>query len=104
MKLDEDGFAAIAQRESACPSKAKGGDIGQFPRAGSMVEPFAKAAFALGRWDEADGFLTTGLAREPTGTPGIRLRIQRARLDIARGDLPRAAAMIADRAHDGEVG
>jgi DNA-binding CsgD family transcriptional regulator len=55
----------------------------------------AKAAIALGRWDEADGYLSTGLAREPVGVPGIRLRIQRARLDIARGDLPRATAALA---------
>jgi parvulin-like peptidyl-prolyl isomerase len=54
VKLIEDGFAAIAQKESACPSKAKGGDIGQFPRAGSMVEPFAKAAFALKPYQISD--------------------------------------------------
>jgi parvulin-like peptidyl-prolyl isomerase len=54
VKMIEDGFAAIAQKESACPSKSKGGDIGQFPRAGSMVEPFARAAFALKPYQISD--------------------------------------------------
>ena len=54
----------------------------------------AKAAIALGRWDEAESFLARGLARDPVGTPGIRLRIQRGRLDTLRGDLGRAAAVL----------
>ena len=40
-------FAATAERDSTCPSKARGGDLGTFPRVGAMVEPFAKAAFEL---------------------------------------------------------
>ena len=40
-------FAAQAKKLSSCPSKADGGDLNWFPRAGSMVEPFAAAAFAL---------------------------------------------------------
>ncbi len=42
-----DLFAEQAAKISCCPSKAEGGDLNWFPRAGSMVEPFAAAAFAL---------------------------------------------------------
>jgi parvulin-like peptidyl-prolyl isomerase len=40
-------FAKVAEDRSTCPSKTKGGELGAFPRVGAMVEPFAKAAFAL---------------------------------------------------------
>src|SRR4029453_2677294 len=40
-------FAAYAKEYSVCPSKKEGGDLNYFPRAGAMVEPFAKAAFEL---------------------------------------------------------
>jgi peptidyl-prolyl cis-trans isomerase C len=43
----EEAFSALAKEKSACPSKRDGGDINWFPRTGSMVEPFAAAAFAL---------------------------------------------------------
>ena len=59
---------------------------------GLILAIAAKAAIALGRWDEADEFLRLGLARRPIGTAGIRLRIQRGRLDTFRGDLASAAA------------
>ena len=46
-RLLDDAFSAAAKDKSQCPSKEQGGDVGYFQRAGKMVEPFAKAAFAL---------------------------------------------------------
>lgn len=47
MAETEKAFGDIAREKSTCPSKRDGGDVNWFPRAGSMVEPFAAAAFAL---------------------------------------------------------
>jgi parvulin-like peptidyl-prolyl isomerase len=52
-QLDK-AFAEFASKESACPSKAQGGNLPWFPRAGKMVEPFAKAAFALKPFEMSD--------------------------------------------------
>jgi peptidyl-prolyl cis-trans isomerase C len=48
IKLTVEAFAARAEKLSACPSgKATGGDINWFGRVDTMVEPFARAAYAL---------------------------------------------------------
>jgi peptidyl-prolyl cis-trans isomerase C len=52
-KIMDETFAALATKESACPSKSQGGDLGLFPYA-NMVEPFAKAAFALKPYQMSD--------------------------------------------------
>jgi len=54
-KLD---FAEAAKKHSDCPSKKDGGDIGFFPYKFVVLEPFAKAAFAL-KVGEVSGVVQT---------------------------------------------
>ena len=54
-KLD---FSEAAKKYSDCPSKDKGGDIGPFPYKFVVVEPFAKAAFAMKKGDISDIVVT----------------------------------------------
>ncbi len=51
-------FEEAARRYSDCPSKEKGGDVGQFPYKFIVVEPFARAAFALKK-NEISGIVAT---------------------------------------------
>jgi peptidyl-prolyl cis-trans isomerase C len=50
----EASFAALAKKESACPSKDQGGDVGWFSRAGTMVEPFSRAAYTCQPYQMTD--------------------------------------------------
>lgn len=50
----EEVFSNKAKETSVCPSKRDGGDLNFFPRAGAMVEPFAKAAFDLKLYQMSD--------------------------------------------------
>jgi peptidyl-prolyl cis-trans isomerase C len=53
--LIDDAFAEKAREISVCPgSKNQGGDVGWFQRAGFMVEPFARTAFALKTYQISD--------------------------------------------------
>jgi peptidyl-prolyl cis-trans isomerase C len=53
-RLTEEAFVRLASKESACPSKTQGGDLGWFPRAGTMVEQFSRAAFTLKPYQISD--------------------------------------------------
>lgn len=51
-------FADAARRHSAGPSRRQGGDIGYFPRHGTMYEDFAREAFSLAKGDVSKPFAT----------------------------------------------
>lgn len=57
-KRTDELFSAYAKEHSVCPSKRDGGDLNYFPRAGAMVEPFAKAAFELKPYQMSDVVVT----------------------------------------------
>ncbi len=75
-------FDAAAKQYSDCPSKDKGGDIGPFPYKFVVVEPFARAAFALKKGEMSDVvatdfgvhliLVTDRTAGEPSTFEGVR--------------------------------
>ncbi len=75
-RLLDDAFSARAKEKSQCPSKEQGGDVGYFQRAGKMVEPFAKAAFALKPYQMSD------VVRTQFGVHLILLTERKAGLDV----------------------
>ena len=54
MKLLDDAFSEVASKESVCSTKKQGGDLGWFTRAGPVVEPFSRVAFALKPYQLSD--------------------------------------------------
>jgi peptidyl-prolyl cis-trans isomerase C len=55
----EAAFAKAATEQSFCDTKLLGGDLGMFPRSGGkVVEPFARAAFALKVGELSDPVVT----------------------------------------------
>jgi peptidyl-prolyl cis-trans isomerase C len=83
-------FADAARRYSSCPSKEKGGDLGEFAFS-DMVPPFARAAFDAKVGDVTDivrtrfGFHLLHVTARSEGTqkPGPRARIRAKQLLLA---------------------
>lgn len=66
LEADPASFADMARKNSACPSKAQGGNLGQIGR-GQTVPEFEKALFALG-----EGELCSEPVRSPYGVHVVR--------------------------------
>jgi parvulin-like peptidyl-prolyl isomerase len=99
-KFLEDTFAAIAAKESTCPSKVQGGDLGWFPRSGSMVEPFAKAAFALQPYQLSDVVTTQfgyHLIMVTDRKPGKEIKFEEVKDDVREVYLDRLREMLCAR-------
>ena len=94
VKLLDEAFATAAREKSACPSKAQGGDVDWFPRSGGMVEPFAKAAFALKPYQVGDVVQTQfgyHLILVTDRRPGKETKFEDVKEDVKEvyGDRPR---------------
>jgi peptidyl-prolyl cis-trans isomerase C len=57
-KLLSETFGKYAKEKSDCPSKANGGAVGPFPKAGFMVAAFSNAAFAMKPYEMSDAVAT----------------------------------------------
>jgi peptidyl-prolyl cis-trans isomerase C len=75
-KLLDEAFSAIARDKSDCPSgKSRGGEVDSFTRLGQMVEPFARAAFAVKPYQMTDvvktqfGYHLILVTKRDSGTP-----------------------------------
>ena len=81
----EEGLAAALDGAEATGRLGSPGERDFLEQLAALFE------FLLGRWEEADRHLRAVLERDRlTGTKGVHTRWQRARLDIARGDLAAA--------------
>ena len=57
-KALESSFSEMAKKYSTCPSAKNGGDLDYFRRVTDMVEPFARAAFALKPYQMSEPVVT----------------------------------------------
>jgi len=83
--LLDDAFAAAAKEKSQCPSKDQGGDVDYFQRSGKMVEPFAKAAFALKPFQMSDVVQTqfgVHLILQTERKPGLDVKFAEIKEDV----------------------
>ena len=87
VKKNPAAFAEIAKKESACPSKAQGGKLGNFQR-GQMDPEFEKAAFALKQGE------ISGVVKTRFGYHLIRCdeAAKRVTFDMIKGDLKQMLA------------
>ena len=81
-------FAALAREHSEGPSGPRGGGLGAFVREGAMVEPFAKAAFALQPGETSDVVETKfgwHVIRVTERLPGYQLEFEQVADGIREG-------------------
>ncbi len=98
VKILEKVFAETATKESNCPSKENGGNLGWFGRVGTMVEPFARAAFALKPYQMSD------VVNTQFGCHLILATDRKAGKDVRFEDVkPLVRAVYSERLHDAVI-